>query len=179
MLYYRNMAELTVASAVATATLSAPLDLELLHRNLPVPEISTSHWLKYRMPEDNRYVAFYKSGKFLLTGKELLEKKDELCKTILARLKEAGVDLEIVAFTVNNIVFNTRAELHVPLESIYVSLDSSQVEYEPKQFPALICKLYGVTFLLFSTGSMIITGAKTVEEAEEATDKFLKKISSV
>ena len=179
MFYYRNMADLTVASAVATATLSAPLDLELLHRNLPGSELSTAHWLKYRIPEDNRYVAFYKSGKFLLTGKGLLEKKEELCKTILASLKEAGFDLEIVAFSVNNIVCKSKTELHVPLESIYLSLDSPQVEYEPEQFPGMICKLYGLTFLLFSTGSMIITGAKTVEEAEDATDKFLARLSSI
>ena len=179
MFSYRNMADLTVGNVVATAKLSGPLDLELLHHNLPGSEVSTSHWLKYRMPEDNRYVAFYKSGKFLLTGKGVLEKKDELCKTILARLKEAGFNLEIIEFNVNNLVCNTKTELHVPLESLYISLDSPQVEYEPEQFPALICKLYGVTILLFSTGSMIITGAKTVEEAEEATEKFLLKLSSV
>jgi transcription initiation factor TFIID TATA-box-binding protein len=168
---------LTVVSAIVTAKLTGPLDLELLHQNLPGTEMSTAHWLKYRMPEDNRYAAFYKSGKFLLTGKGLLEKQDELCETILTRIKEAGFDLEIVEVTLNNIVCKAKTELTSSLESIYENLDSADVEYEPEQFPAMICKLYGVTFLLFSTGSMIITGAKTVKEAEEATEKFVARLS--
>ena len=173
------MAKLTVGNVVATAKLSGPLDLELLHRNLPGSELSTSHWLKYRMPEDNRYVAFYKSGKFLLTGRGVLEKKEELCQTIMERLREAGFDHELVELTINNLVCNTKTNLNVTLESVFINLDSPLVEYEPEQFPALICKLYGVTILLFSTGSMVITGAKTLEEAEEATDKFLAKLSSL
>ena len=173
------MVELTVASAVVTVKLSGPLDFELLHQNLPGTEISTAHWLKYRMPEDNRYAAFYKSGKFLLTGKGLLERREELSETILTRLKEAGFNLEIVEINLNNIVCKTKTELSAPLESIYASLDSPNVEYEPEQFPAMICKLYGVTFLLFSTGSMIITGAKKVKDAEEATEKFLARLSLV
>ena len=48
------MVELTVVSAIVTAKLTGPLDLELLHQNLPGTEMSTTHWLKYRMPEDNR-----------------------------------------------------------------------------------------------------------------------------
>jgi len=168
---------LSVVSAIVTAKLTGPLDLELLHQNLPGTEMSTAHWLKYRMPEDNRYAAFYKSGKFLLTGKGLLEKQDELCETILTRIKEAGFDLEIVEVKVSNIVCKAKTELTSSLESMYENFDSADVEYEPEQFPAMICKLYGVAFLLFSTGSMIITGAKTVKEAEEATEKFVARLS--
>lgn len=174
-----NMAKLTVRNVVATAKLSGPLDLELLHRNLPGSELSTSHWLKYRMPEDNRYVAFYKSGKFLLTGRGVLEKKEELCDTIMTSLRKAGFDLEMVELKINNLVCNAKIELNVPLESIFLNFDTPQVEYEPEQFPALICKLYGVTILLFSTGSMVITGAKTIEEAEEATEKFILRLEQV
>ena len=48
------MVELTVLSAIVTAKLTGPLDLERLHQNLPGTEMSTAHWFKYRMPEDNR-----------------------------------------------------------------------------------------------------------------------------
>lgn len=173
------MVELTVASAIVTVKLSGPLDLEELHKNLPGTEMSPAHWLKYRMPEDNRYAAFYKSGKFLLTGKGLLERQEELCDTILTKIREAGFDLEIVEVTLNNLVCKTKTELNTPLETIYTSLNTSEVEYEPEQFPAMISKLYGVTILLFSTGSMIVTGAKTFEQATEATNRFVSRILRV
>ena len=179
MFLYRTMVHLTVSNVVAIGKLSAPLDLELLHKNLPGSEKSTSHWLKYRMPEDNRYVAFYQSGKFLLTGKDVLEKKDNLCKEILISLRNAGFSHTLEEFVVTNLVCNFKIVLNQNLEKIYINLDSDKVEYEPEQFPGLIYKDFGVTFLLFSTGSMVITGAKTLQMAEEATQDFIDLLNKL
>jgi len=64
-----------ISNTIATATLNTPLDLEYLQEHLPgsVLQKTTGHWLKYRLQPENRYVAFYRSGKFLLTGKGVVE----------------------------------------------------------------------------------------------------------
>ena len=48
-------------------------------------------------------------------------------------------------------------------------------EYEPEQFPGLICKRPEGTVLLFSTGKMVLTGLKR-EEDGEVLKEFVEKI---
>ena len=72
-----------ISNIVATVTLSKPLDLIYLHENLKGTQRDPKiHWLKYRIPSNNSYIAFYQSGKFLVTAKSM-ELVDENVKYIL------------------------------------------------------------------------------------------------
>ena len=85
-----------IANIVSTVTLSSPLDLTLLHNRLPRTEIpGKSPWLKLRLPPDNTYIAFYKSGKFLITIKDP-EKIPLIAKQVLDLLIAIGLDVKIV-----------------------------------------------------------------------------------
>lgn len=126
------MIELEIVNVVATGTLTEPLDLEKLHENLAGSAKSTSHWLKYRLPENNRYVAFYKSGKFLLTGRDVLEKQDDLCAQILDILCKADVAHSLDHLTINNIVCKTSVELNKTLDTIIEQADPKKGSYEPE-----------------------------------------------
>ncbi len=174
-----HIKELEIVNVVATGTLTESLDLEKLHENLPGSAKSTSHWLKYRLPESNRYIAFYKSGKFLITGKNVLDKQDELCAVILDILRNADVTHILDHLSINNIVCNTSVELEKSLDVIIEQADPKKCSYEPEQFPGLIYKDWGVTFLLFSSGSLIITGAKKIEETENGLENFLQFLSKI
>ena len=158
-----------ITNVVATATLTAALDLERLQQHLEgsILQKTTGHWLKYRLQPENRYIAFYKSGKFLITGKGVIESLEPLVQRILSLISSTGVDADVLRVDINNIVAKDTLDLRAPLETIIASLDSQKAEYEPEQFPALIYKDWGVTFLLFSSGSVIITGAKSVDAASE------------
>ncbi|NLZ30404.1 MAG: TATA-box-binding family protein [Methanomicrobiales archaeon] len=163
-----------ITNVVATATLTTPLDLEHLQQHIEgsVLQKATGHWLKYRLQPENRYIAFYKSGKFLITGRGVIESLDPLVQRILALIRSAGVDADVLRVDINNIVAKDTVALGAPLEAVIASLDPRKAEYEPEQFPALIYKDWGVTFLLFSSGSVIITGAKSVDIASEALRQF-------
>lgn len=170
-----------ITNVVATATLSVPLDLEYLRAHLEgsVLQKSTGHWLKYRLQPENRYIAFYKSGKFLITGESVIESLESLVRRILALIRAAGIDADVLQVDVNNIVAKDTIELKAPLETIIASLEPQKAEYEPEQFPVLVYKDWGVSFLLFSSGSVIVTGAKTLDAAGEGLDRLKVILSRI
>jgi transcription initiation factor TFIID TATA-box-binding protein len=65
-----------IISRATICTLDHPLDLVYLSKNIEgaiLPK-NTRLWVKYRIKPENYYIAFYKSGKFLITGVISLEK---------------------------------------------------------------------------------------------------------
>jgi len=164
--------EIQIANVVATVTLTAPLDLALIHERVPQTEFpGKSPWLNLRLKPDNTYTAFYKSGKFLITTKKP-EKIDEIAQRVLKILHDADIDVEIVKSEIHNVVVKAHIPLTKSLESIIVNLDPKKAEFEPEQFPALVYKGWGVSFLLFSTGSCIVTGLKDFSDARKMVEQF-------
>ncbi len=166
-----------IVNVVAIATLDTTLDLPSIHEKLKGSSFpKNAHWLRMRL-EDNTYIAFYKSGKFLITQKNP-DKLEKIADVVIRKLKEIGVNAEISKITIHNIVVTDSISLRISLENLIINLDSKKASYEPEQFPALIYKDYGVSILLFSSGKMIVTGSKTVEIASEAIKKFSHLITS-
>ncbi|MBN1194539.1 MAG: hypothetical protein JXA08_04235 [Methanomicrobiaceae archaeon] len=170
-----------ITNVVATATLTVPLDLEYLQAHLKgsMLQKSTGHWLKYRLQPENRYIAFYRSGKYLITGKGVIEYLDSIVQRILTLIRSTGIDADIARVVINNVVAKDKIELNAPLETIIASLDPQKAEYEPEQLPALIYKDWGLSFLLFSTGSVIVTGAKSIDAAQEGFKQLEEMISGI
>ena len=58
-----------ISNIVATVELIKPFDISFLNKNIKGtvrdPKV---HWLKYRIPYNNSYIAFYKSGKFVVNA---------------------------------------------------------------------------------------------------------------
>lgn len=171
--------DIKIANVVATVTLTAPLDLVVIHERLPETEFpGKCPWLKLRLKPGNIYTAFYKSGKFLITTKDP-KKIDAIAKQVLELLCGVGLDLKIVKTEIHNIVVQTKISLNRPLESIIANLDPKKASFEPEQFPGLVYKDWGVSFLLFSTGSCIISGLKDVQEAESMIERLKKAIGTI
>ena len=167
-----------IANIVSTVTLSSPLDLTLLHQRLPKTEVpGKAPWLKMRLPPDNTYIAFYRSGKFLITTKDP-EKLPFIAKQVLDLLIDIGLDVKIVDIKIHNVVVQDTIPLNTSLEALIANLDPRKAEFEPEQFPALVYKDWGVSFLLFSTGKVIVTGLKDVKDAEGVIEKFKKVIEA-
>lgn len=110
-----------IVSILATVTLNSPLDLELLPKNIQDSELTKANggWLKYRLKPEMRYIAFYKSGKFLITGKYLQNNLSNVSERILNLIIEAGFEREVVKMEINNIVGKVRIEMNPTLESFF------------------------------------------------------------
>ena len=165
-----------IVSMVTICTLDQPLDLVYLSKNIEgaiLPK-KLGIWVKYRIKPENYYIAFYKSGKFLITGIKSLEKINNTAERVLKILENAGIHSTITKIEIVNIVCLGTLQLNTTLEKIIFQLDSSDASYEPEQFPGLIYKNWGATFLIFSTGKVIITGIRDFEKAKILFEKLKK-----
>jgi len=161
-----------IINIVATVKLSAPFDLQYILNSIEGTKRNPKvHWLQLRLPPENTYIAFYQSGKFLVTAKSM-EKLQKNIDIVLSLLKNAKIDVNGAKTDIHNIVITHPLELKSTIENLMSVLDAKKASYEPEQFPALIYKDWGVNFLLFSTGKCIITGARTEKQAREAINKF-------
>lgn len=173
--------KLQIVNVVAVVRLTSSLNLKTLAAALNGSEFSSSGgaWLKMRLPPENYYIAFYKSGKFLVTGVKSLEEIESIAGRVISLVKNAGIDLDEEKITIHNIVMMGRITMRASLEKIIFALDSSKAGYEPEQFPGLMYKDFGASFLLFSSGKLIVTGIKEQRAGEEAADKFKQIIEEV
>ena len=77
---------------------------------------------------------------------------------------------------IENVVASTSLGEELDLQAIALALDGA--EYEPEQFPGLIYRLKEpkTPTLLFRSGKVVCTGAKSLEEVKLAISKVSKQI---
>ncbi len=77
---------------------------------------------------------------------------------------------------VENVVASAALNVEVPLEKVVANLEG--IEYEPEQFPGLVLRLKQpkAAALIFSSGKIVCTGAKSPSEANEAISKVAAMI---
>ena len=92
---------------------------------------------------------------------------------------DEDVDVEEdLDFKVENVVGTITVEIQDKLDLVKLSREIVDVEYNPERFPGVIMRVEDpkATFLIFSTGKMVITGLKKVKQVKEAAHKAVKKI---
>jgi len=83
-------------------------------------------------------------------------------------------DLEVV-----NIVVSTSLEHDIPLEKMAATL--SNTEYNPEQFPGLVIRIKDpkTSALIFSSGKVVCTGARTIEQVHASLKKIIKSLEKI
>jgi transcription initiation factor TFIID TATA-box-binding protein len=170
-----------IVNIVATVILDEPLDLNRVHKHLPSSKFPKggSPWLQYRLQPENYYTTFYKSGKFLITGVTSPEVIRHIADRIIQILKKNDIDVEITEIRIHNFVVVDTVGHEVQFDKIISSLQNVNIEYEPEQFPGMIIKMGGHSFLLFSSGKIILTGVRDIESITPALISFKEKIESI
>ena len=81
--------------------------------------------------------------------------------------------------TLQNIV--STANLGSKLDLRTIALNCRNAEYNPKRFAAVIMRIREpkTTALIFSSGKMVCTGAKSEELSRDAAKKYAKAIKKV
>ncbi len=77
---------------------------------------------------------------------------------------------------VENVVASVQLHIEIPLDKLVTSLDN--IEYEPEQFPGLVHRLKKpkTATLIFSSGKLVCTGAKSPKDTNEAVSIVVSKI---
>ena len=80
---------------------------------------------------------------------------------------------------IENIVASAALGVRIPLEQVLEHLEGT--EYEPEQFPGLVYRMKNpkAAFLLFSSGKVVCTGVRKVEDIEFAVGTIFKKLKGI
>ncbi len=78
-----------------------------------------------------------------------------------------------------NIVVSTSLEHDIPLEKMAATL--SNTEYNPEQFPGLVIRIKDpkTSALIFSSGKVVCTGARTLDKVEESITKIIQSLKKI
>jgi transcription initiation factor TFIID TATA-box-binding protein len=78
-----------------------------------------------------------------------------------------------------NIVVSTSLEHDVPLEKMAATLPNT--EYNPEQFPGLVIRIKDpkTSALIFSSGKVVCTGARTLKDVDESLKKIIKALEKI
>ncbi|MBS3165277.1 TATA-box-binding protein [Candidatus Woesearchaeota archaeon] len=84
-----------------------------------------------------------------------------------------------VEITVVNIVVSTALEEDIPLEKMAATLPNT--EYNPEQFPGLVIRIKEpkTSALIFSSGKVVCTGARSMEKVEESIGQIIKALEKI
>jgi transcription initiation factor TFIID TATA-box-binding protein len=78
-----------------------------------------------------------------------------------------------------NIVVSTSLEHDIPLEKMAAVLPNT--EYNPEQFPGLVIRIKEpkTSALIFSSGKVVCTGARTLEKVDESIQKIIEALRKI
>ncbi|MBW2997944.1 TATA-box-binding protein [Candidatus Woesearchaeota archaeon] len=78
-----------------------------------------------------------------------------------------------------NIVVSSSLEHDIPLEKMAATLPNT--EYNPEQFPGLVIRIKDpkTSALIFSSGKIVCTGARTMEKVYESIDQIIKNLAKI
>jgi transcription initiation factor TFIID TATA-box-binding protein len=95
-----------------------------------------------------------------------IEKKDE-----------SNLELD---YKIENVVATVIMEITEKIDLTKIARKFEDVEYNPERFPGLVMRITKpkATFLIFSTGKMVITGLRRADEASPGVKKIMKSIKS-
>lgn len=101
-------------------------------------------------------------------------------KNVKAKKEERGENK--TEWKVVNIAISSDLEHDIPLERVAATLPNT--EYNPEQFPGLVLRIKepNTTVLLFSSGKIVCTGAKSLDEVDLSLQnliKILKKLNII
>jgi transcription initiation factor TFIID TATA-box-binding protein len=171
-----------VENIVATVSLEQTLDLYAIERSLPNVEYDPDQFpgLVFRLEKPKVTALIFKSGKMVVTGAKSTEELINAVKKIIKYLKKYGI--EIVGkpkIQIQNIVASANIMVNVNLDMAAYLLENNM--YEPEQFPGLIYRMDDpkVVLLIFSSGKMVITGAKREKEVFDAVEKIYNKLTEL
>ena len=92
----------------------------------------------------------------------------------MAKKESVKKDIKVV-----NIVVSTSLEHDIPLEKMASTL--SNTEYNPEQFPGLVIRIKEpkTSALIFSSGKVVCTGARSMEKVHESIKKIIKILEKI
>jgi transcription initiation factor TFIID TATA-box-binding protein len=178
------MTDLKIENIVASKIVSDSLNIEQLSKQIPDSNYKPEEFngLTIKLEKPKVAVLVLSSGKLVCTGAKNQDELKTAFNKVSNKLKDDGViivkksSMEIINYVVST---DYKKEMH--LSSISKGLLADNVSYAPEQFPGLIFQVKDscVNIILFSSGKLVCTGSKSLEEASGHIKMMEEKLSSL
>jgi len=175
---------LKIENIVASGSIADSIDLEMISAKIENCELNKKRFpgAVYRIMNPKVAFLVFSSGKVVITGVKSPEDLVQ-CQDILMRnMKEAGVVChEKPDVAVTNMVCSYDLGNKINLNKVVLSLSLENIEYEPEQFPGLVYRISDpkVVALLFSSGKIILTGGKTMDDVKRGAAFLEQKLGNI
>jgi transcription initiation factor TFIID TATA-box-binding protein len=175
--------EIRIENVVATSTIGAELNLNAIALALDGAEYEPEQFpgIVYRIKDPKTATLIFRSGKIVCTGAKSAAAVKKAINIVVANLAAEGFEvMKDPEVTVQNMVATVDLKAKLNLTTIALSLGMENVEYEPEQFPGLVYRIDDpkVVALLFSSGKVVCTGAKTREDITRAVERIQIELSN-
>jgi transcription initiation factor TFIID TATA-box-binding protein len=171
--------KIEIQNVVASVTLNQKLDLQAIQNAFPQVDYKPAQFpgLVFRLEKPRTATLIFSSGKMVCTGAKSEEEARRAVMRVVRLLKEKGFLIkEEPIIEIQNIVASIDLFGRIDLELAANTLEN--VMYEPEQFPGLIYRMPSpkVVILMFASGKLVCTGAKTESEVHEAIRKLSEEL---
>lgn len=168
-----------IQNIVASATLFHKIDLISIMKSFQNVEYRPKKFpgLVFRLKRPKTTTLIFSSGKMICTGAKSEKQARSAIKKLVRLLKESGIILlSKPQIEVVNVV--ATVDLGEPIDLDAADSILENVMYEPEQFPGLIFRMQKpkVVFLIFASGKVVCTGARSEKQVYEAVEKLSKRL---
>jgi len=174
--------KIKIENVVASASLGVPIKLEKIVSNLDGVEYEPEQFpgLVMRLKNPKAAALIFSSGKLVCTGAKSPREAKIAIACVVSKLRRLGFKIPPNYKVVpENIVASAKLELKINLNNIAFTLENT--EYEPNSFPGLVYRMINpkVTFLIFGSGKIICTGARTVKDVERTVERLYRNLKKL
>lgn len=128
--------------------------------------------LVFKLKNPKTAALIFSSGKLVCTGAKSVDDSKLAIKKTVDKMRTIDTEIpEEYEITIQNIVASANLKSTLNLEAVALELENT--EYEPEQFPGLVYRLTDpkVVLLLFGSGKVVCTGAKTRDDAKLGVER--------
>ena len=117
-----------------------------------------------RIREPKTTALIFKSGKVVCTGAKSEQISQTSAKLYYRQVKKLGFPVQLTDFKIQNVVASCDLQFSISLEGL-ANEHYKFCRYDPELFPGLIYRLTQpkLVMLIFNSGKIVFTGAKTRE----------------
>jgi transcription initiation factor TFIID TATA-box-binding protein len=176
----------TLVNLVGSLRLERELDLSALSVDLENTEYHPETYpsMIYRpFGEGSVSILTPSSGRLAIVGAKSKQELIDAVEEFLSTINNLGIETDKTSddMLIQNVVVNYDFEREFDLSVVAIALDLNNVEYEPEQFPGLIYRSHSgnATVLMFASGKVVITGAKTYLNSIQACDELCEKLEGI
>ena len=167
--------DIKVVNVVASVTLDQKFNLIDIMKTFRNVEYNPKRFpgLVFRIKRPKTATLIFSTGKMVCTGAKSEKLARRAVHKVVRELKNNGIIiLNRPKIVIQNMVASANLHGSIDLETAADVLDN--VMYEPEQFPGLIYRMADpkTVLLLFASGKLVCTGAKSEEMVHESVAKM-------